>query len=50
VAPIGRGYAGERVYGPSAGQGSESFDGLLYERLDATLGEYLGVLEDRPLP
>jgi Fic family protein len=27
------------------GQGSESFDTLLYERLDATLGEYLGTLE-----
>jgi Fic family protein len=27
-----------------AGQGSESFDNLLYERLDATLGEYLNAL------
>jgi Fic family protein len=32
-----------------AGQGSESFDKLLYERLDATLGEYLSALrEARP--
>jgi len=28
-----------------AGQGNESFDNLLYERLDATLGEYLSVLQ-----
>jgi Fic family protein len=28
-----------------AGQGSESFDNLLYERLDATLGEYLSSFE-----
>src|SRR5579872_4457019 len=28
-----------------AGQGSESFDQLLYERLDATLGEYLRILQ-----
>jgi Fic family protein len=27
-----------------AGRGSESFDNLLYERLDATLGEYLSAL------
>jgi Fic family protein len=27
-----------------AGRGSESFNNLLYERLDATLGEYLNVL------
>ena len=27
-----------------AGQGTESFDTLLYERLDATLGEYLSAL------
>jgi Fic family protein len=30
------------------GQGSESFDTLLYERSDATLGEYLGTLERAP--
>jgi len=29
-----------------AGQGSESFDNLLCERLDATLGEYLSVLQE----
>jgi Fic family protein len=29
-----------------AGQGHESFDHLLYERLDAILGEYLRVLEE----
>jgi Fic family protein len=28
-----------------AGQGTESFDTLLYERLDATLGEYLDAFE-----
>jgi len=33
-----------------AGQGSERFDRLLYERLDATLGEYLGVLQEAPTP
>jgi Fic family protein len=30
-----------------AGLGSESFDNLLYERLDATLGEYLNVFEKK---
>jgi Fic family protein len=29
-----------------AGEGTESFDALLYERLDATLGEYLSVLQE----
>jgi Fic family protein len=29
-----------------AGQGSESFDQLLFERLDATLGEYLSALDE----
>jgi len=29
-----------------AGQGTESFDGLLYKRLDATLGEYLSAFEE----
>ena len=29
-----------------AGQGSEAFDTLLYERLDATLGEYLSALKE----
>jgi Fic family protein len=29
-----------------AGQGAESFDRLLYERLDATLGEYLSALKE----
>jgi Fic family protein len=29
-----------------AGQGTESFDGLLYKRLEATLEEYLNVLEN----
>jgi len=29
-----------------AGQGSEDFDNLLYERLDATLGEYLVALQE----
>jgi Fic family protein len=33
-----------------AGQGTESFDTLLYERLDATLGEYLGAFEGARLP
>jgi Fic family protein len=28
-----------------AGQGSQSFDTLLYERLDATLAEYLSALQ-----
>jgi Fic family protein len=32
-----------------AGQGSESFDFLLYDRLDATLGEYLSVLSSSAL-
>ena len=27
-----------------AGHGTESFDGLLYKRLNATLGEYLSAL------
>ncbi len=31
-----------------AGQGTESFDALLYERLDATLGEYLKAFEEAP--
>jgi len=31
-----------------AGQGTESFDRLLYERLDATLQEYLNVLGEAP--
>jgi Fic family protein len=31
-----------------AGQGAERFDNLLYRRLDATLGEYLSVLEKAP--
>ena len=29
-----------------AGQGSGSFDGLLYKRLDATLGEYISALQE----
>lgn len=29
-----------------AGQGTESFNRLLYERLDATLGEYLSALSE----
>ena len=33
-----------------AGQGSESFDNLLYERLDATLGEYLSALREARSP
>jgi Fic family protein len=33
-----------------AGQGTESFDTLLYERLDATLGEYLSAFEVVRLP
>jgi Fic family protein len=33
-----------------AGQGSERFNRLLYERLDATLGEYLGALQETPTP
>jgi Fic family protein len=33
-----------------AGQRTESFDTLLYERLDATLGEYLSAFEDVRLP
>ncbi|HEV2690029.1 MAG TPA: Fic family protein, partial [Bryobacteraceae bacterium] len=35
---------------PQAGQGSEAFDTLLYQRLDATLGEYLSVLQEVRLP
>jgi len=31
-----------------AGQGTESFNGLLYKRLDATLEEYLSALEAEP--
>lgn len=33
-----------------AGQGTESFDALLYERLDTTLGEYLSVLQEARPP
>ena len=33
-----------------AGQGSESFDRLLFERLDATLGEYLSALDEARAP
>ena len=33
-----------------AGQGSQSFDNLLYERLDATLEEYLRVLQESRTP
>jgi Fic family protein len=33
-----------------AGKGTESFDTLLYERLDATLGEYLTAFEQARLP
>jgi Fic family protein len=33
-----------------AGQGSGSFDNLLYERLDATLGEYLSALQEARPP
>jgi Fic family protein len=33
-----------------AGQGTVSFDTLLYERLDATLGEYLSAFEKGRLP
>ena len=33
-----------------AGQGSESFDNLLYQRLDATLGEYLSALQEAARP
>ncbi len=34
-----------------AGQGSASFDRLLYERLDATLGEFLSALREAlPVP
>jgi Fic family protein len=29
-----------------AGQGAETFNALLYQRLDATLSEYLNVLEE----
>jgi hypothetical protein len=29
-----------------AGQGAESFNALLYRRLDATLGEYLSALQE----
>jgi Fic family protein len=31
------------------GQGAESFDALLYRRLDATLGEYLSALQEQAL-
>ena len=33
-----------------AGQGTEDFDTLLYERLDATLGEYLKAFERKQFP
>jgi Fic family protein len=33
-----------------AGQGTESFNNLLYERLDATLGEYLSALKEARPP
>ena len=33
-----------------AGQGAEKFNALLYRRLDATLGEYLGTLQEVPAP
>jgi Fic family protein len=33
-----------------AGQGTESFDALLYKRLDATLGEYLSALNEALTP
>ncbi len=33
-----------------AGQGPGAFNRLLYERLDATLGEYLGALKEAPFP
>jgi Fic family protein len=33
-----------------AGQGAASFDALLYRRLDATLGEYLSVLQEAQAP
>ena len=33
-----------------AGQGTEAFDTLLYERLDAALGEYLSAFEEQRLP
>jgi Fic family protein len=33
-----------------AGQGTEDLDNLLYERLDATLGEYLSVLQEARSP
>jgi Fic family protein len=33
-----------------AGEGSESFNGLLYKRLDATLGEYVSALEEALSP
>ena len=32
-----------------AGHGAESFSDLLYQRLDATLGEYVSALETRPI-
>ena len=31
-----------------AEEGTASFDALLYERLDATLGDYLSVLQGAP--
>jgi Fic family protein len=33
-----------------AGQGTDSLDNLLYERLDATLGDYLSVLQEARSP
>jgi Fic family protein len=33
-----------------AGRGAESFDALLYQRLDATLGEYLSALQEAQTP
>jgi len=33
-----------------AGQGAESFNALLYRRMDATLGEYLSALQEAQPP
>lgn len=33
-----------------AGQGTESFNALLYSRIDATLGEYLSALQEAQIP
>jgi len=46
VRPEDRGAYIQAIQRSQAGQGHESFDHLLYERLDAVLAEYLRILEE----